>query len=581
LIDRGHLEGLYRNVRDRLKCGKLDGFQKADIQEIDKLVKAKSFTCSFPEDSLQYAFFKLQSYLHSFGDPHANPVIIGNPLYLKAISISLEFRDYLEELPYDDLHLLGTLARRFLDEFNGGTLKLSTPNDRKLLKEKARLVSTYANQLRRQHQYKEAEQAVKSATRIILTALQPKGMQCNTVLGGLFYVESKLLRDYGQYRGCEEKLTEAIKCYSSWVIDNSDNPKNIQLASYKIALFLGNIAWSKNSRGFCTDALALINAARLLILPTEWQLDKAHLDLIYADVERAFIGTNSKKLEEAISIVDCSYVTFKNHPHNRMQSRAAFASALLNFYGNNLKRAEKKLIEVERFSKKSRDIKWLVNCWTLIARIRIKQGKADDALSFLSKSIDESITAQLANQLVVAHIVKGEAHCLSGNYQDAIESFDEARKFNENRIGAGIEVSSERNKGWILLSLAQTHLLNNDVGQAKTYLERWEHLESVEFKWLHENAERIRQEVKARSSQAFTVESGTGLLNLKKHEKDLTAWLINQAKLQTGSEKNNDIANALGIGTRRLGQLKRDLNDDDDLPPPKINFPRRKKKDNT
>ena len=559
MIDSRQLEALYRNVRDKLKCGKLDGFQKADIQKIDNLIRAKSLKCPFDEDSLQYAFFKLQSHLQNLKGAHDDSFFNNNPLYLKALSITLELRDYLEELQDEHRWLLSRLAQRFLDEFNANKLKLSTANDRELLKEKARLVSTYANNLWRRHNFEKAEQAVKSATRIILTELRPRGMQCNTVLGGLYYVESKLLRHHGMYKACEERLTKAIDCYSLWVMGNSANPKNIQLASYKIAMFLGHIAWCKNSRGLCTDALALIDSARLLMLPTEWQLDQAHLALIYADVARAFFGTDADLLEEAIAIVNSSYRTFKNHPHARMKARAAYTLALLNFYGNNLVKAEQNLTEVKQFSEKTGDIRWCVNCWTLMARIRVKQGKADEALSFLSKSIDHAKTNRLLNQLVVAHIVKGEARCLLENYAGAIESFDEALKLNEKRIGSGIEVSSERNRGWILLSLAHSYLLNNDVGQAKIYLARWDQLDNVEFKWLHEKAERIRQKLKARLSQDFNINSGTDSLRWKSHEAELAAWLIDEAKLQTGSEKDKDIAKAMGITTRRLGQLKRDI----------------------
>lgn len=565
---------MYRSVRDKLKCGKLHGFSKADIQEIDRLVGAKSSACKFDEGSLQLAFFQLQSHLKLLDDAHGERAA-DSPLHLKSLSISLEFRDYFEELPYEHLKRLAGYAETFLDEFNGGEeLKVSSHNERVLLKEKARLVSTYANQLRRQHRYEEAAKAVKSATRVIMDVLRRRGMRCNTVLGGLCYVESKLLRDAGDHRGSEKKLTAAIECYSAWLMENRDDPKNIQLASYKISLFLGSIAWSKNSRGLRTDALALINVARLLILPTEWELDKAHFDLIYADVERTFL--DSEQLGKAIIITDQSYSTFKRHHHKRMMSRAAYTSALLNFYVNDLHPAEAKLNEVEDYSVVSGDAKWLINCWTLRARIKNKQNQASEALSLATMSIDAATESKLTNQRIVAHIVKSEAECLSGNYAGAMESLEEARRLNERRIGAGIEVSSERNKGWILLSLANAHLLNNDVGRAKHLLEEWKDLDSVEVKWLDEIAKGIQQSLDARLPEDFVIEKGTDALSWKKQQNALAAWLINQAEIHTGSKENEDIANALDISTRRLGQLRKDL--EDDSAPPGISFPRRPKK---
>lgn len=180
--------------------------------------------------SLQYDFFKLQYHLFASGKPLLDSALNSNPLSLKAISISLEFRDYLEELSADNKDLLVKLASQFLEEFRSDTLKLSTRNDRELVKEKARLLSVHANQLRRAHKYEEAINAVRSATFVLKKLLQPIGTHCRTVLGGLSYVESKLLRHHGQYRECEDKLTDAINYYSLWVMDNAKDPQNIQLA---------------------------------------------------------------------------------------------------------------------------------------------------------------------------------------------------------------------------------------------------------------------------------------------------------------------------------------------------------------
>ena len=95
------------------------------------------------------------------------------------------------------------------------------------------------------------------------------------------------------------------------------------------------------------------------------------------------------------------------------------------------------------------------------------------------------------------------------------------------------------------------------------------------IEWLNEKAEQIRREVEARLPKDFIIGSDAHLLDWKKHERDLAAWLIDQAKLRTGSEKDSHVAKALGIGVRRLGQLKRQLKAD---LAPKVTFPRRKKK---
>jgi tetratricopeptide (TPR) repeat protein len=509
----------------------------------------------------------LQSHLRALevsaaSNTQRRKAVVSNPFYWKANSITLEFRDYLEGLPPERRKFLETHASEFVKEFGRPNPKLSTLADRELLKEKARLVSVHAYQLCRERRHDEAERAIKSAKGVVLK-LRKKGTRCNAVMGALFYAESKLLRDRGQYSECEKRLSKAIGHYSVWVIDNPDDPKNIQknirLASYKIATFLGDIAWCKNSRGFCTEALALINAARLLIFQTGWELDKASLDVIYADVVRASARPGAKRLKEAETIVRKSYETFQKYSHERMMSRTAFALALLNYYGDELHEAEKNLEEVERFSGQAGDTKWLVNCWNLTARIRIKQEKADEALSLLSKSIAGAEREKLKNQLVVANIVKAEAHCALENYEEAIQSLNKARKENEKRIGAGEEASVERNEGWILLTLADTHLSNDNFIQAKDCLERGERLNSVrELKWLQDKAKHIRQALAARSpkTENFTITNNPGSLIWEEYKDDLAVWLMNQAKLRKGAKGDKEIAAMLGRSTRWIGQVR-------------------------
>jgi hypothetical protein len=159
---------------------------------------------------------------------------------------------------------------------------------------------------------------------------------------------------------------------------------------------------------------------------------------------------------------------------------------------------------------------------------------------------------------VVANIIKAEAHCLSGNSKEAIRSLDKARKANEERIGEGYEASVERNEGWILLTLARAHLLNDHFIQARECLERGERLNCVrELKWLQEKAKEIREDVAARSPKTknFNIANNPDSLRWDKHIDDLLLWLIDQAKIQKGAERDKEIADKLGIDPKWLGRL--------------------------
>lgn len=145
----------------------------------------------------------------------------------------------------------------------------------------------------------------------------------------------------------------------------------------------------------------------------------------------------------------------------------------------------------------------------LNARVRVKQREAGAALSLLGESIAVAEKQKLKSQLVVAYIVRAEAHCLLGEYEEAVASLDKANRENEKRVGEGQEPSIERNKGWILLSLARAHLSNGDLGLARMYLLKGEHLDGVrELKWLGEKAAQLRRDLLARSKDFVISRSG-------------------------------------------------------------------------
>jgi tetratricopeptide (TPR) repeat protein len=220
----------------------------------------------------------------------------------------------------------------------------------------------------------------------------------------------------------------------------------------------------------------------------------------------------------------------------------------------------------------------LGNSISLWRRIRVKQERAGGALPLLEKSIKRALDGKLTNQLVVAYIAQGEAHSALRNYSQAVESFGEARKNNEQRIVAGFEVSSERNRAWILLSLAEAHLRVNEVGQAKKCLKEWRSLGGVELQWLIDKAGDLVRLVEAYESQTFTIESDPDGLQWKRRRAELASWLIDQARKHTGSGKKEDMADMLGISTNWLGLLEK-LGRDDAPPVAKVSVRRRRKKE--
>ena len=546
----------YQPVRDSLKRGRLNHFTSNDLKEIDRLVVNRLRTGAsdpgphpFRHDQLlQVQFLNLQFHLRKHGSQLSKE---RPPVYYKALSILLEFRDYLGALSAKEKAELAEMAHELLKEIRRPRAP-SDPVGRERLKEQIRLVCVHANQRYRDGEYDKVRDITDTLKQAIDGKLRPMNT-CRTVLAGIYYLEGKVLRNSGNYPDCEKSLSESIEAYTAWTLDNS-SPENITLASYKNAMSLGGIAWCKNMRGFNRVALTVINAARLLILPTEWELDKAHLDMTYADIRRTFAGENDPALADAIAIARNSYDVFDAHPHERLRSRAAFTLALLNFYAGEYGKAEESLKVVKDFSSQKKEARWLANAHILLARIRNKQGAYSNALEqLLPEAIKNAEESESDDRIVLAYIVKSESLLGLGQYGEAVEALRKAQKVNDKASGKNKEVGSERNKGWIFLNFAQAHLRRGELGTSKYYLDQWRELRGIKYRWLLDFADAIEQE---HTASDFIVSRDISDLSWEKRKDELARWLIEVAKLRIKSDDKDAIANELKVTTKTLGQLQ-------------------------
>lgn len=550
------LGAYYQPVRDSLKRGRLDGFKREHLETIDRLVQARLLTGSSdagphpfsPDQRLQENFLKLQFHLRKNVSRFKKE---RPPAYYKALSISLEFRDYLGALSGKEKGKLAEAAHELLKDVRRPHIP-SDPVKREQLKEQIRLICVHANQLYRDGEYYKARDITDTLKSAIDKRLRASN-KCRTVLGGIYYIEGKVLRNTGNYPACEKSLSESIEVYTDWTRDNS-SPENITLASYKNAMSLGGIAWCKNMRGFNRVALTLINSARLMILPTEWELDKAHLDMIYADISRTFAGENDPALTDAIAVARSAYKVFDAHPHERLRSRAAFTLALLNFYAGEYGEAEDYLKIVKDFSSQKNEARWLANAHILLARIRNKQGAYSTALEqLLPVAIKKAEESGLDDREVLAYIVKSESLLGLGQHREAIEALGEAQKVNDRASGREKEVGSERNKGWIFLSFADAHLRRGEFGASRYYLDQWHELRGIKYKSLLDSAAALEQK---HITSDFVISRGITDFSWEKRKDELARWLIQLAKSKSKTDDKDTLAKKLKITTKTLGQLQ-------------------------
>ena len=548
-------ETCYQPIKERLKSGNLDKFNKEDLKKIDRWVvrhRGASTLVKHPEfgeTTLQGMFLQFEYNLSRQVKLRTEKA----PLFYKALAMSLDFREYVGRLSDDHKTRLSRIAKALLREIQK-PVELLTDTEKERLKEQIRLLCVYANQL-----YRDGDPKVLSTIDTLKTVIAKRlgpNYKCRTVRGSLHYLEGKVLRNQGRYSDCEKAVSEAIEVYTDWTRDNRE-PNDLALANYKNAMSLGTIAWCKNMRGFNRDALNLINAARLLIRPTTWELDKAHLDMIYADIKRTFLGRSRLDrlaLSDAIKIAQRSYVVFDTHPHKRLRSRAAFTLALLNFYAENYPRSEQLLMEVEAYSREQHEARWHSNALILQARIKNKKEEYPAALDLLSKAIDEAKGEGVYDRVVVACIVKGESHLGLTQYQEAVNALLKAQKVNDQPGGKHEAVNSERNKGWICLVFASVYWANGELAQSRYYLDEWHKLRGIRYQVLTELAADLELKHQAALSD-FVI--GKDVENLKwlAHRSALAKWLTERATLRTNSNVRKTLAKELGISPKALSGL--------------------------
>jgi tetratricopeptide (TPR) repeat protein len=202
-------------------------------------------------------------------------------------------------------------------------------------------------------------------------------------------------------------------------------------------------------------------------------------------------------------------------------------------------------------------VRWLVNAHILLARVRNKEGEFRDALENLLpeaiKEAEENEKGKLDDRLVLAYIVKSESHLGLKQYGEAIEALKMAQKVNDKASGKDKDVGSERNKGWIFLNFAETHLRRGELGTSKFYLDQWRELRGIKYKWLLDFAHAIEQE---HTAADFVVSRDVADLSWEKRKDELARWLIELAKRQTNSDDPKILAEKLKVTTITLGQLQ-------------------------
>jgi len=543
------LKTLYQDCRKAMNTKAPGDFRPEDLE-------ADSATTGVA--SPQMKLHRLMAFLNS---QRYNSSLRSNPIFFKSHCLVYEF--------YDCWGAADSVAR---DSWLENEVKQLSSELRRLrdiepdlLKERIRLISVYANGLYRRGQYEKALTWLGIGEEV----LQNHNISSPSVLGGLKYIRAKIKRQQGYYRECEYLFAEASCCYAESA-ESRQSEEGRLLAEQKNALALGGLARSKARRGQTMEALAFVQAARTKLRLTPWHLNRAHLDLIYADIIRTFAGSDKKKLDEAASIAKQALAVFKATRHQRLVFNATFLLGLIHYYSGELAQAEAAARNVSRYSAKTKNTRWQLNGLMLQARTQLKMAqlsKATDSLEAAEALIKDAPENISPDQKAECLIIKGEVLASMESdrkepHEKAEMSFRAAVKIlKKGRADGSFVELNQKTLGWAYLNLMESSLQLDNYVDAAGYFIRLHELDEVEPKWLHEKAAAMKARLDEFKDAPF-VYIPEQQLPIKDQEKDLVkkyrSFDVQQTALRLNSNDRDRIGEERSVSDTTVGRYLKD-----------------------
>jgi tetratricopeptide (TPR) repeat protein len=430
-----------------------------------------------------------------------------------------------------------------------------------VMKERVRLISIYANEIYRRGFYQEALTLLERGE----DELQRQGISSLSVLGGLKYVKGKIKQQQGYYRESELLFVQASCHYAESAEQAGRSEEGRALAAHKSALALGGLARSKARRGRSDEACAIVQAARGQLRATSWHLNKAHLDLIYADILRTIAGTDRSKLEKPMVIARKALEVFTKAHHKRLELRARFLIGLLYYYSGELNEALSEAKLVTDYATRTKSERWRLNGLLLQARTQLSTdtSSANAALDAAETIIMGGAESIAPDQQAECRIIKGEIlKRLANNKQDAEHSFLQAIEvLSKSSPDGSFREVNQKTLGWVYLNLMEVSLDLGKHVKAEIYLKKWKELDDVEPRWLHERAVDLEGRLDEFRDGVFVYSPDKRLRSLRSQETDMRekyrVWRARQTALVLHTDVPEEICRELGTSVSSVSRAFR------------------------
>lgn len=435
--------------------------------------------------------------------------------------------------------------------------------DRTILREKVFFCACRGNELKRLGDTSLALNLFEWLLEFTTNKLKTETFPCFSTRAMICYHMGATLRAMEQHRRAEAMYSQALDLL--YARGKRLGPSDHLYVSRKQAMVVGlGFGWINMTRGFLARAEHALTTARSMLASVDDPLVSSYVELLYGTIQRCRAGSNKRKLEAVISLLQQTRRGFMHHP--RYQARTCWELALARTMVGDIAGAEKDLRTVALHANLTSNQKWQVNVLILQSRIYQKQGRIKDAFALAELAVDKAKSPDCKTilPLVDAYITRGEA-CLSlaatskseTDYLNACGNFESALQcMSEQKLAEGKTdyFSNPKIAAVCTLRIAECYAGLGKHMQAKKHFATWLRLEpNVEHEWVRELGEKVRTEIERLSMDfiisAFDVQKWSYSENVAK----LRRWLLRQALRQT-NHNYSEAAKLIGVQRTTLYQ---------------------------
>ena len=409
--------------------------------------------------------------------------------------------------------------------------------------------------------YTDALKRFELAKRILLM-LKQANVDCTGSLARVSYCIGLVHRQRRDYRVAKAAFRDSVDLAGTGFQARIAAKRSAASFDYNMARCYGlGLGWIAYDESLLSDAKSALVLADRLLLGKKARFIRAYIHLVHACV----IMSGSMQLDSIDEGIRRLRIAYEVLAPTKGEGHVPYAVRAANELGQAYVRRARAVPEHEKEANLSladdyvktvldsptakKDRRTHANAWIISSRILRDRKQLTPALEAAYKA--RNIAGGMKFSQIDCSITVGEAAYELGQYRVAVEAFQEAL----------LKASGSRKSAAVChLHLGQTYFADGQPSKATEHFRQWEGLGAeLDNAFIADLGNRLRQQL-APSSGDFRILVATPDLNAENHERQLHAWLANNAL--TRAKDNYKLAGRL-LG-KAEGTVRAWLNEADD-----------------